>query len=283
MARPRPGTLARVSEPPPTPGPEPADPDDSSARQQAARRLRWEIAIVLALSLGASAVYSVISLIAKLTAPGELASQTATLNPTLAPERPLLDLTYQLVGIGFAVVPVALVLFLLSGGGRSAARMLGLDVRERRTALTDLGYGVGLAAVIGIPGLGFFYLAKALGINATVVASGLTDNWWTIPVLVLAAAENAVLEEVVVVGYLFVRLRQLGVGEWQTLVASAVLRGSYHLYQGFGAFVGNVVMGLVFGYFYQRKGRVLPLVVAHTLIDIVAFVGYSLLRDELNL
>jgi membrane protease YdiL (CAAX protease family) len=156
-------------------------------------------------------------------------------------------------------------------------------VSTRRTASGDVGWGVGLAALIGIPGLGLYYLARALDLNATVVPSGLTDYWWTIPVLVLAAAQNAVLEEVVAVGYLITRLRQLGLGEWPTLAASAVLRGSYHLYQGFGAFVGNVVMGLVFGYFYQRRGRVLPLIVAHTLIDIVAFVGYAVLRDALHL
>ncbi|MGI8992779.1 MAG: CPBP family intramembrane glutamic endopeptidase [Nocardioidaceae bacterium] len=256
--------------------------DDGFLPEQRARRLRWEIVIVLALSLGQSAVYSVISLVAKLTSPGGLSSQTATLNPSFTP-RPLLDLSYQLAGIAFAMVPVALALYLLSGGGASATRRLGLDVPRRRTALSDLGYGAGLAALIGVPGLGFYYLAKELGINATVVASGLTDHWWTIPVLVLAAAQNAVLEEIVVVGYLMTRLRELGFDAWPTLAASALLRGSYHLYQGFGAFVGNAVMGLVFGYFYQRRGRVLPLIVAHTVIDIVAFVGYSLLRDTLNL
>jgi len=255
---------------------------EGSLPVQRVRRLRWEILIVLALSLGASAVYSLISLVAKLTEAGDLKNQTATLNPSVSP-RPLLDLTYQLVGIALAVVPVLLVVYLLSAERGSPTRRLGIDLPSRRTAFGDLGWGVFLAALIGIPGLGLYYLAKALNLNATVVPSGLTDYWWTIPVLVLAAAQNAVLEEVVVVGYLITRLRQLGVGELPALVASAVLRGSYHVYQGFGAFAGNVVMGLVFGYFYQRKGRVLPLVVAHTLIDIVAFVGYALLGDALNL
>ncbi len=257
----------------------PPDPTGLMPDQRA--RLKWEIAIVLALSLGQSAVYSVISLIAKLTAPGNLSSQTATLNQSVSP-RELLDLTYQLVGIFFAVIPVALVVFLLSAEGSSATRRLGLDL-DRRPAWRDLAWGAGLAAVIGIPGLGLYFLAKSLNLNATVVPSGLTEYWWTLPVLILAAAQNAVLEEVVVVGYLITRLRQLGVGEWPALVSSAVLRGSYHLYQGFGAFVGNAVMGLVFGYFYQRKGRVLPLVIAHALIDIVAFVGYALFKDELSL
>jgi hypothetical protein len=60
-------------------------------------------------------------------------------------------------------------------------------------------------------------------------------------------------------------------------VASAVLRGSYHLYQGIGPFVGNVAMGLVFMWFYRRYGRVLPLVVAHSLLDISAFLAGPLL------
>ena len=63
---------------------------------------------------------------------------------------------------------------------------------------------------------------------------------------------------------------------------SAVVRGSYHLYQGFGGFVGNVVMGLLFGWLYLRWRRTMPLVAAHTLIDAVAFVGYALLRGKVS-
>ena len=40
--------------------------------------------------------------------------------------------------------------------------------------------------------------------------------------------------------------------------------------------------GLVFGAAYRRWGRVMPLVVAHTLLDVVAFVGYSLLRGHVG-
>src|SRR4051794_34203996 len=245
------------------------------------RRLGWEIGIVLALSLGASAVYATISLIAKLTEPGKLSDQVATLNQSYTP-RPFLDLTYQLTGIFFAVIPVALVIYLLSEGGRSAVRRLGLDV-TRAGWPRDVAWGVGLAAVIGIPGLGLYYLAKALDLNATVVPAALNDHWWTVPVLVLSALQNAVLEEVVVVGYLITRLQQLGWKPAWALAASAVLRGSYHLYQGFGAFLGNAVMGVVFGGWFLRKGRVLPLIIAHTILDVVAFVGYALLKDALNL
>jgi len=60
-------------------------------------------------------------------------------------------------------------------------------------------------------------------------------------------------------------------------LASATLRGAYHLYQGIGPFFGNLAMGLVFNEYYRRSRRTMPLVVAHTLLDVVAFVGYWLL------
>jgi membrane protease YdiL (CAAX protease family) len=236
------------------------------------RRLTVEIWIVLGLSLGRSAIYALVDIVARLTAGPPLAQQTATLNASQSP-RPYLDLTYQLLSIGFALVPVALALFLLSGQGRSAVRRIGLDAVR---PLRDVGIGVGLAAVIGIPGLGLYALGRLLGITVQVQASALNAAWWTVPVLVLAALQNALLEEVVAVAYLMERLRDL---RWRTpliLAASALLRGSYHLYQGFGPFIGNAVMGLVFAEYYRRRRRVLPLVVAHMLLDVVAFVGYAL-------
>jgi membrane protease YdiL (CAAX protease family) len=255
--------------------PDPVDPVEGPAR----RRLGAEIWIVLGLSLGQSAVYSVISLTAKLTAGPPLKAQRATLNASVSP-RVYLDLTYQLAGIVFTLVPVALALWLLSEGGRSAARRIGLDgARPWR----DLGLGAGLAAVIGLPGLGLYVVGQAAGITATVVPAALNDVWWAVPVLILQAVKNAVLEEVVVVGYLMTRLQELRWPTWAVLGCSAVLRGSYHLYQGFGPFIGNAVMGLVFGEYFRRKGRVMPLVVAHTLLDIVSFVGYQLFAGALGL
>jgi membrane protease YdiL (CAAX protease family) len=101
-------------------------------------------------------------------------------------------------------------------------------------------------------------------------------------VLILAATANAVLEEVVVVGYLMTRLRDLGWRPWHAVAASALLRGSYHLYQGVGAFIGNAVMGVVFALYFRRTRRVLPLIVAHAILDVAAFVGYTALRDKVG-
>lgn len=235
--------------------------------------------LVLGLSVGQSAVYAVVSLVAKLTQ-GPLAQQTATLHAPRSP-RPYLDLTYQLLGIAFALVPVVLALWLLSGSDgrvRDAVRRLGLDAAR---PMRDLALGAGLAAVVGIPGLALYIGGRALGVTATIVPTALEAYWWTVPVLVLSAVQNALLEEVVAVGYLVDRLGRLGWSLPAIVVASSALRGAYHLYQGFGPFVGNAVMGVLFVVVYLRTRRVMPLVVAHALLDVVAFVGYDLFGEVL--
>lgn len=237
------------------------------------RRITTEIWIVLGLSLGKSGLYAVVNIIDRLTAGPPLGDQTTTLNPSRSP-RPWLDLTYQLLQVGFALVPVALALYLLSANGRSAVRRIGLDFAR---PWRDLAIGAGLAAAIGIPGLGLYALARTLGLAVEVQAAALNAAWWTIPVLLLAALQNALLEEVIVVGYLMERLRELRWSAPAIVVTSALVRGSYHLYQGWGAFVGNVIMGLLFAEYYRRRRRVMPLVMAHTIMDTVVFVGYSLI------
>ena len=242
------------------------------------RLLRAEILVVFSVSLGASALYALVRLIGALTAPRSLQGQQAVLVPSRAPDRPWLDLALQLTDIAVSVAPVALVAYLLVRSGESL-RTIGVDGREPGR---DLLRGAGLAALIGGTGLAFYLAVWAAGVNLTVVPGALPDVWWRIPVLLLAAAQNGVLEEVLVAGYLLHRLGQLGWSPWRSLVVSSLVRGSYHLYQGFGGFVGNVVMGLVFGWLYHRWRRAMPLVIAHTLIDAVAFVGYALLRGKVS-
>ncbi|MFI8485832.1 CPBP family intramembrane glutamic endopeptidase [Streptomyces rubrogriseus] len=253
--------------------------EQSLTEERPARRiLRDETLLVLALSLGASGVSALISFIGSVTRPGGLKDQAATLNASAAPGRPWLDLAWQLFGITTALVPVVLVAHFLLREGRSL-RTLGFD---RTRPWPDLGRGAAVAAVIGSTGIAFYLAARGLGFNLTVVPEALPDVWWKYPVLILSAVQNSVLEEVLVVGYLLRRLDQLGWGAGASLAASSVLRGSYHLYQGIGGFVGNMVMGVVFVYLYRRWGRVGPLVVAHSLLDIGAFVGYGLLAGKVD-
>ncbi len=235
-------------------------------------RLWWEVAIVLGLSLGQSAVYSIVSIIDRSTQSTPLADQTAQVNPSQS-SRQVFDFLYQFLGNAFPLFAVALVIFLLWQPGRSGFRRIGFDLSRPGR---DLGGGALLFLVIGIPGILFYALGRVLGLTVQVQASPLDTYWWTVPILIFAALRAGLQEEVIIVGYLFTRLRQLGWSKWTIILSAAVLRGSYHLYQGFGPFVGNAIMGVVFGWCYTRWGRVMPLVVAHVVIDIVSFVGYPL-------
>jgi membrane protease YdiL (CAAX protease family) len=251
------------------------------------RRLRLEVWIVLGLSLGQSAVYSVVQLLDKMTR-APLAEGTSTLNRSQS-SREYFDLTYQLLDIIFALVPVLLVIYFLTDQrqstpgaphGGSAFRKLGFDfARPGR----DLLQGLGLAALIGVPSLGLYAAGRALGITTAIIPSALDAYWWTVPVLILSAVRHAVVEEVIVVGYLLNRFGTLGWSVPLAIFASSMLRGSYHLYQGFGPFIGNAVMGVVFAWLYTKTRRVMPLVVAHALLDIVAFVGFSLFGNAVGL
>ncbi|MGO9656554.1 CPBP family intramembrane glutamic endopeptidase [Mycobacterium sp.] len=239
------------------------------------RALRIELVVVLSVTFGLSAVTAILQLADSVLR--NLSAQRIPLNP----RRSYFDLIDLGLNATFVVQLIAwagLGLYLLWRSGLSPAR-IGLARFQWRADLTG---GVGLAALIGVPGLALYLAARALRLNASVVPSSLGDTWWRIPMLLLVAFANGWAEEIIVVGYLLTRLEQLGVGARAALVWSSVLRGCYHLYQGFGAGLGNVAMGLVFGYAWQRTGRLWPLVIAHGIIDTVAFVGYALLAGHLH-
>jgi membrane protease YdiL (CAAX protease family) len=239
--------------------------------------LRWEIIAVFAVSLGASGLNALLSLIGSLLAKQSLTSQHALLVGSLSSIR-YFDLVLQVVGIAEALTPVLLVLYLMARSGEPPS-VMGLDTSQPGR---DVARGAAVAAVIGGAGLGLYIVAFHLGISLNIVPESLPNVWWRIPVLLLSAAHDGILEEILVIGYLLRRLDQLGWTPWKAIVAAAILRGSYHLYQGFGAFVGNAVMGIIFGILYRRWGRVTPLIIAHALIDAVTFVGYAALVGKVS-
>ena len=237
-------------------------------------KYRLEVALVLGLSLGQSAIYAIISLIANLTASGEYRDQSTTI---VSPKsvRPLLDLTYQLAEIFFALLPVLLALYFLSQQRPKILQDIGADLSRPGK---DFSWGLGLCALIGVPGLVFYLASRTAGLNINVEPVSIAPYWWAPVVLILVALKTAVIEEVIVVAYLARRGQDLGASTLGIVLFSSILRGSYHLYQGLGAFFGNFIMGVVFSLFFlkfSRGKRVLPLVIAHFIIDLVAFVGWA--------
>ena len=228
------------------------------------KTLREEVLVVLSLSLVASAAYAILSL---LSAPLE--------GTTVAVFRDV-GLAAQLLDIAFGLAPVWLVLYLVQRSGEGPDG-IGLSLDRPRA---DVVGGVVLAVVVGIAGILIYLGSVALGVNRYVIPVAL-GHWWTVPVLFLGAAQAALLEEVIVVGYLMTRVRQIGWSPVATLGASALLRASYHLYQGWGGFLGNLALGVFFGWNFLRRRRTWPLVIAHFLVDVGAGLGYLAFRSHL--
>jgi membrane protease YdiL (CAAX protease family) len=251
--------------PPDPAGPDRLVPPATPGAPLPSRTLAEEIVVVLSLSLVPSAIDALISL---LSAP--LKGVSVALYPNV-------NLALQVSGIVFAAAPVWLVFHLVRRSGDGPGRF-GLDTATLRG---DLPRGVVLGLVVAAVGLGVYLGSVALGVNRFVDPAPPLGHWWTVPVLLLGALQAGLLEEVVVVGYLITRLRQLSLTPVAAVVLSALLRASYHLYQGWGGFAGNLALGLFFGWVFVRRGRTWPLVTAHFLIDALAGIGYILFHTHL--
>ena len=229
--------------------------------------LAEEILVVLSLSVLRPAAFAILSLL-----------EAPIAGVVVAAADQSTEFTRQVLGFVFALAPVFLVVHLVRRSGEGVA-VIGLaSDRPAR----DLASGVVLFVVVGLAGMGIYLAAVELGVNRFVLPVPPLGHWWTIPALVLNAVEAGLVEEVIVLGYVVTRLRQLSWTPLQAIAASALLRGSYHLYQGWGGFAGNLAMGALFGFLFLRWGRrTWPFVVAHVLLDIGAGVGFILFRDRL--
>jgi len=255
VAEPLPTSL---EEPPPTTAP-------TRLPSPERRLLIGEVLVVLALSLLPSAVDALITLF---EAPVSRSVAVALY--------PSVELARQLNDIVFALAPVALVLYLIRRNDERPADF-GLATGTLRR---DVPWGLLVAMIVSAVGLGLYLAAIALNVNRFVVPVPPLGHWWTIPVLVLGSFQNGLLEEVVVVGYLIRRLEQFGWGPVGVVAASALLRGSYHLYQGWGGFAGNVLLGVFFAWIFLRWRRVWPLVTAHFVVDSLAGMAYIAFRGH---
>lgn len=80
---------------------------------------------------------------------------------------------------------------------------------------------------------------------------------------------NSVFEEIAVTAYVMESLSSHGAGF--AITASTLIRFVYHLYQGPVASLSILPLGLLFGALYWQRRTVWPLIVAHTIANVVAF------------
>ncbi|WP_375475887.1 CPBP family intramembrane glutamic endopeptidase [uncultured Jatrophihabitans sp.] len=257
------------------------DADPAGSPHAARERPGLELLAVLGVSYGMSGIYALLSFLRSQVTINHGAGFGNVAAPVVvaqASHYEWLDVLDRLADVLHGVLPafLAVVLLARSPGGR------GFGIGFDRLRWRELAHGAGFAALIGVPGLGLVFVARKLGLNAQLIVTDFPDVWYRIPVLLLDAFQDGVAEEIVVGAFVLTRLGQLGWSRSRALAASAVLRGSYHLYQGYGGFVGNAVMGVVFGWWFQRTRRVWPLVIAHSVIDAVSFIGYLYLKNRVS-
>jgi membrane protease YdiL (CAAX protease family) len=189
--------------------------------------------------------------------------------PVILRDNPVANLV---VGI-FSYLPVAVMvpvaLHLLSRTGQTP-RMLGLVRPTFRydvwPALGLLGASFGSEIVLAI------IVSPLLVHHASLLsktAVGPVPGYYVIYGIAISAT-TAVAEEVLVNGYLLVRLEQLGWSPRRALLLSLVLRTSYHVYYGIG-----FIFTVPFGYFvtrsFQKNRRLTRPIVAHFLWDATVF------------
>lgn len=104
---------------------------------------------------------------------------------------------------------------------------------------------------------------------ATARATQLVDKHIGALTIVACSLVNAVFEEALVTGYVVTTLRETR-GGWFAVNVSAAIRLSYHLYQGPVGVISVLPLGLLFGWWYARSGRLWPLIAAHAMIDVFA-------------
>ena len=138
------------------------------------RALRVEVAIVLAVTFGLSTVTAGLRLVDSVLR--GLSEQTVALNPRRS-YFSFIDLGLNLVVIAQLVAWGALGVYLLWRSGIGPVR-IGLGRLRWRG---DVLGGIGLAALIGLPGLGLYVLARLAGLNVSAEPSALADMWWRVP------------------------------------------------------------------------------------------------------
>jgi uncharacterized protein len=152
--------------------------------------------------------------------------------------------------------------------------------RPHRTATLafaprDVGRGLGIWAAGMIAAwasvLVWYRLAPAFTASAS---STQILGQPSIMVVVAVSVVNAVFEEFLWLGLGIAALRRYGVGV--AALVSVGLRTLVHAYQGPLAVITILPLGVVFTWYYVRSGRLWPVVVAHTVQDLLVLGALAL-------
>jgi membrane protease YdiL (CAAX protease family) len=120
-------------------------------------------------------------------------------------------------------------------------------------------------------------LALAIGLSITSLlhTGSLPKNEANLPATLLAVfvgLNAGVVEELVVLAFVVVTLRQARRPWWEVTLVALVLRCSYHIYYGVGV-VGILIWASLFYWTYLRTRSILPLMISHAAWDTFALLS----------
>jgi len=236
------------------------------------RRLTVELVIVLAIF----PLPYAISALQQLTA-STLGEGPGRRIPTLFPGHVVAGFPFVVLIVLLPLAAAALVLYLLSlPGADGGPRAIGLDRTQIRGDLALLLPVFFLCDLI--PLVGGAVVLHAVGVRGVSPSLGHLPTYYDVAYVAMAVVAG-IVEELVVLGFLVRRLEQLGLRPvWVVLIAVAV-RGSYHLYYGWGV-LPILAWATVTVIVYRRYRRLAPIIIVHMLWDAGLFLQGGFLAGE---
>ncbi|MGH9170618.1 MAG: CPBP family glutamic-type intramembrane protease [Acidimicrobiales bacterium] len=178
------------------------------------------------------------------------------------------------VGAGFAVLLVEVALP-LAGAGLVLYLVTNPAGPDRGMASIGLSRGLvkaDLALVLPvfvlafvIPQYGVSLVLLNAGVKSISPGVGHFPAYYAVAEVLLGLV-SAVVEEIVVLGYLVRRLEQLGLPPALVVLLAVAVRGSYHLYYGWGV-LPILAWAAVSVVLYRRWRRLAPFIIVHALWD----------------
>jgi membrane protease YdiL (CAAX protease family) len=163
--------------------------------------------------------------------------------------------------------------------------LLGYVLSRRALRFKDLGFRWSLRDVsVGLILFVASYFAYALGsIFISVFHKEIYGTWGAVlsgkdffahpPIVALPyTLLNPFFEELIVRAYLMTEVLELTGSSGWAVTLSVVVQSSYHLYYGWSGALSLSFLFLTLSLYYERRRRALPIIVAHAIFDIYAFV-----------
>jgi len=92
---------------------------------------------------------------------------------------------------------------------------------------------------------------------------------WVFGLALITIAVSAFYEEMLMRWYVISRLEQIGIRTWAALLASVILFGSVHFYEGYLGMAHASADGLIYGICFVLTRRIWPSVLAHFLWNFI--------------